>query len=169
MHRLVMDQINICAVIWLLKEKYYRECLYWKAVPSSWTSSTVEINGDMVQCLFCLSSTAGLRRSFRLSRKEKENSPTEAKQAEQADAAELLTYEEVTKYQQQPGEQQRLIVLIGKRWNWSRVSPSSFPFCLHSKSFLFFIIIIILLSSFKWQKKNKNKNPHQDRPHGWNG
>lgn len=69
----------------------------------------------MVQCLFCLSSTAGLRRSFRLSRKEKENSPIEAKQAEQADAAELLTYEEVTKYQQQPGEQQRLIVLIGKR------------------------------------------------------
>ncbi|XP_042692402.1 MAGUK p55 subfamily member 3 isoform X1 [Centrocercus urophasianus] len=56
---------------------------------------------------------SGLRRSFRLSRKEKENSPTEAKQAEQADAAELLTYEEVTKYQQQPGEQQRLIVLIG--------------------------------------------------------
>ncbi|XP_052560985.1 MAGUK p55 subfamily member 3 isoform X3 [Tympanuchus pallidicinctus] len=56
---------------------------------------------------------SGLRRSFRLSRKEKENSPTEAKQADQADAAELLTYEEVTKYQQQPGEQQRLIVLIG--------------------------------------------------------
>ncbi|XP_031456681.1 MAGUK p55 subfamily member 3 isoform X2 [Phasianus colchicus] len=56
---------------------------------------------------------SGLRRSFRLSRKEKENNPNEAKQAEQADAAELLTYEEVTKYQQQPGEQQRLIVLIG--------------------------------------------------------
>jgi len=78
---------------------------------------TVKINGDVVQCLFCFFSTAGLRRSFRLSRKEKENNPNEAKQADQADAAELLTYEEVTKYQQQPGEQRRLIVLIGKRWN----------------------------------------------------
>ncbi|KAI1230257.1 hypothetical protein IHE44_0010222, partial [Lamprotornis superbus] len=54
---------------------------------------------------------AGLRRSFRLSRKEKEN-VNEGKQGEQ-DTAELLTYEEVTKYQQQPGEQQRLVVLIG--------------------------------------------------------
>ncbi|XP_075299847.1 MAGUK p55 subfamily member 3 isoform X6 [Opisthocomus hoazin] len=56
---------------------------------------------------------AGLRRSFRLSRKEKENNLNEGKQAEQTDAAEFLTYEEVTKYQQQPGEQQRLVVLIG--------------------------------------------------------
>ncbi|KFP55924.1 MAGUK p55 subfamily member 3, partial [Cariama cristata] len=56
---------------------------------------------------------SGLRRSFRLSRKEKENNLNEGKQAEDADAAEFLTYEEVTKYQQQPGEQQRLVVLIG--------------------------------------------------------
>ncbi|KFV67645.1 MAGUK p55 subfamily member 3, partial [Dryobates pubescens] len=55
---------------------------------------------------------SGLRRSFRLSRKEK-NNLNEGKQAEQADAAEFLTYEEVTKYQHQPGEQQRLVVLIG--------------------------------------------------------
>lgn len=48
-----------------------------------------------------------------MSRKEKENNGNEGKQAEQADAAEFLTYEEVTKYQQQPGEQQRLVVLIG--------------------------------------------------------
>lgn len=61
---------------------------------------------------------AGLRRSFRLSRKEKENSVNEGKQAEQADPAEFLTYEEVTKYQQQPGDQQRLVVLIGKIHNW---------------------------------------------------
>ncbi|KFU97352.1 MAGUK p55 subfamily member 3, partial [Pterocles gutturalis] len=54
---------------------------------------------------------SGLRRSFRLSRKE--NNLNEGKQAEQAEAAEFLTYEEVTKYQQQPGEQQRLVVLIG--------------------------------------------------------
>ncbi|KQK79083.1 MAGUK p55 subfamily member 3 [Amazona aestiva] len=58
------------------------------------------------------SDKAGLRRSFRLSRKEKENSLNEGKQVEQTDAAEFLTYEEVTKYQQQPGEQQRLVVLI---------------------------------------------------------
>ncbi|KAM6450931.1 MAGUK p55 subfamily member 3 isoform 5-T7 [Liasis olivaceus] len=56
---------------------------------------------------------AGLRRSFRLSRKEKQNGPNEAKQAEQISIPELLTYEEVTKYQQQPGERKRLVVLIG--------------------------------------------------------
>ncbi|XP_071584609.1 MAGUK p55 subfamily member 3 isoform X3 [Heliangelus exortis] len=56
---------------------------------------------------------SGLRRSFRLSRKEKENNLNEGKEAVQGDAAEFLTYEEVTKYNQQPGEQQRLVVLIG--------------------------------------------------------
>ncbi|KFO97569.1 MAGUK p55 subfamily member 3, partial [Calypte anna] len=56
---------------------------------------------------------SGLRRSFRLSRKEKENNQSEGKEAVQGDAAEFLTYEEVTKYNQQPGEQQRLVVLIG--------------------------------------------------------
>lgn len=72
--------------------------------------------------------SAGLRRSFRLSRKEKENNGNEGKQAEQADGAEFLTYEEVTKYQQQPGEQQRLVVLIGKIPSWVKIfhlSPSS--------------------------------------------
>ncbi|XP_044855588.1 MAGUK p55 subfamily member 3 [Mauremys mutica] len=53
---------------------------------------------------------AGLRRSFRLSRKEKHNNQNQAKQA---DISEFLTYEEVTKYQHQPGEKQRLVVLIG--------------------------------------------------------
>ncbi|XP_074834832.1 MAGUK p55 subfamily member 3 isoform X5 [Carettochelys insculpta] len=53
---------------------------------------------------------AGLRRSFRLSRKEKHNSQNEAKPT---DISEFLTYEEVTKYQQQPGERPRLVVLIG--------------------------------------------------------
>lgn len=64
------------------------------------------------------SSAAGLRRSFRLSRKEKENNLNDTKQADQADATEFLTYEEVTKYQQQPGDQRRLVVLIGKIQNW---------------------------------------------------
>ncbi|KFW11992.1 MAGUK p55 subfamily member 3, partial [Eurypyga helias] len=56
---------------------------------------------------------SGLRRSFRLSRKEKENSLSEGKPVEQVDTVEFLTYEEVTKYQQQPGEPQRVVVLIG--------------------------------------------------------
>ncbi|KAM3821427.1 MAGUK p55 subfamily member 3 [Vipera latastei] len=56
---------------------------------------------------------AGLRRSFRLSRKEKQSDPNEAKQSEQNSTRELLTYEEVIKYQQQPGERKRLVVLIG--------------------------------------------------------
>ncbi|XP_044300560.1 MAGUK p55 subfamily member 3 [Varanus komodoensis] len=56
---------------------------------------------------------AGLRRSFRLSRKEKQNGMNEAKPVEQTQTSELLTYEEVTKYQQQPGERKRLVVLIG--------------------------------------------------------
>ncbi|XP_050791086.1 MAGUK p55 subfamily member 3 [Gopherus flavomarginatus] len=53
---------------------------------------------------------AGLRRSFRLSRKEKHNNQNQAKQA---DISEFLTYEEVTEYQHQLGEKQRLVVLIG--------------------------------------------------------
>ncbi|XP_067397530.1 MAGUK p55 subfamily member 3 [Emydura macquarii macquarii] len=53
---------------------------------------------------------AGLRRSFRLSRKERQNSQNDTRQA---DISEFLTYEEVTKYQQQPGEKPRLVVLIG--------------------------------------------------------
>ncbi|XP_063156937.1 MAGUK p55 subfamily member 3 [Candoia aspera] len=56
---------------------------------------------------------AGLRRSFRLSRKEKQSGPNEAKQTEMISTPELLTYEEVTKYQQQPGERKRLVILIG--------------------------------------------------------
>ncbi|XP_015278664.1 PREDICTED: MAGUK p55 subfamily member 3 [Gekko japonicus] len=56
---------------------------------------------------------AGLRRSFRLSRKEKQTSQPETKQAEPPQTSELLTYEEVTKYQQQPGDRKRLVVLIG--------------------------------------------------------
>ncbi|EMP40543.1 MAGUK p55 subfamily member 3 [Chelonia mydas] len=58
----------------------------------------------------CHKIRTGLRRSFRLSRKEKHNNQNQAKQA---DISEFLTYEEVTKYQQQPGEKQRLVVLIG--------------------------------------------------------
>ncbi|XP_019607799.1 MAGUK p55 subfamily member 3 isoform X3 [Rhinolophus sinicus] len=56
---------------------------------------------------------AGLRRSFRLSRRERLGSPQEGKMSTVAESLELLTYEEVTRYQQQPGERLRLVVLIG--------------------------------------------------------
>ncbi|XP_043911271.1 MAGUK p55 subfamily member 3 isoform X2 [Protopterus annectens] len=53
---------------------------------------------------------AGLRRSFLLSRRDRQN---DSRQSEQSETAEFLTYEEVTKYQHQPKEKQRLVVLIG--------------------------------------------------------
>ncbi|XP_055982810.1 MAGUK p55 subfamily member 3 isoform X2 [Sorex fumeus] len=56
---------------------------------------------------------AGLRRSFRLGRRERRGSLQEGKTPPAAESPELLTYEEVTRYQQQPGERPRLVVLIG--------------------------------------------------------
>uniref|UniRef100_A0A452QSN0 MAGUK p55 scaffold protein 3 n=1 Tax=Ursus americanus TaxID=9643 RepID=A0A452QSN0_URSAM len=56
---------------------------------------------------------AGLRRSFRLGRRERLGSPQEGKGSAGAESPELLTYEEVTRYQHQPGERPRLVVLIG--------------------------------------------------------
>ncbi|XP_051744631.1 MAGUK p55 subfamily member 3 isoform X1 [Ctenopharyngodon idella] len=55
---------------------------------------------------------AGLRRSFRLSRKDRRGSSGEANVTDQNDT-EFLTYEEVTRYQQRPNERPRLVVLIG--------------------------------------------------------
>lgn len=40
--------------------------------------------------------------------------PQEGKMSTVAESLELLTYEEVTRYQQQPGERPRLVVLIGR-------------------------------------------------------
>ncbi|KAM5213024.1 MAGUK p55 subfamily member 3 isoform 6-T8 [Hipposideros larvatus] len=56
---------------------------------------------------------AGLRRSFRLGRRERLQSLQEGKMSTVAESLELLTYEEVTRYQHQPGERPRLVVLIG--------------------------------------------------------
>ncbi|XP_040918687.1 MAGUK p55 subfamily member 3 isoform X2 [Toxotes jaculatrix] len=53
---------------------------------------------------------AGLRRSFRLSRKDRQGSSGEG--SDPGDS-EFLTYEEVTRYQQRPSERPRLVVLIG--------------------------------------------------------
>ncbi|XP_060747984.1 MAGUK p55 subfamily member 3 isoform X3 [Tachysurus vachellii] len=55
---------------------------------------------------------AGLRRSFRLSRKDRRSSSGEANVSDPTEP-ELLTYEEVTRYQQRPNERPRLVVLIG--------------------------------------------------------
>lgn len=57
------------------------------------------------------STTAGLRRSFRL-RKDRQSSPGEP-QTPDANHPEFLIYEEVTQYRPRPGERPRLIVLIG--------------------------------------------------------
>ncbi|CAO2645497.1 MAGUK p55 subfamily member 3 [Lemmus lemmus] len=56
---------------------------------------------------------AGLRRSFRLGCRERLGGSQEAKVPAGAESQELLTYEEVARYQQQPGERPRLVVLIG--------------------------------------------------------
>ncbi|XP_063328399.1 MAGUK p55 subfamily member 3 isoform X3 [Pelmatolapia mariae] len=53
---------------------------------------------------------AGLRRSFRLSRKDRQGSSGEGSDLGEP---EFLTYEEVTRYQQRPNERPRLVVLIG--------------------------------------------------------
>ncbi|XP_036409069.1 MAGUK p55 subfamily member 3-like isoform X2 [Megalops cyprinoides] len=52
---------------------------------------------------------AGLRRSFRLSRKDRQGEPRSQEPSE----PEFLTYEEVVRYQQRPNERPRLVVLIG--------------------------------------------------------
>ncbi|CAN9505454.1 unnamed protein product [Ophioblennius macclurei] len=54
--------------------------------------------------------SAGLRRSFRLSRKDRQGSSGECSDPGDPD---FLTYEEVTRYQQRSNERPRLVVLIG--------------------------------------------------------
>ncbi|XP_056464371.1 MAGUK p55 subfamily member 3-like [Gadus chalcogrammus] len=53
---------------------------------------------------------SGLRRSFRLSRKDRQGSSGEGSEAGDSD---YLTYEEVSRYQQRGHERPRLVVLIG--------------------------------------------------------
>uniref|UniRef100_A0A3Q0RIU9 MAGUK p55 scaffold protein 3 n=1 Tax=Amphilophus citrinellus TaxID=61819 RepID=A0A3Q0RIU9_AMPCI len=67
-----------------------------------------------VFCFFflrvCGLAVAGLRRSFRLSRKDRQGSSGEGSDLGEP---EFMTYEEVTRYQQKPHERPRLVVLIG--------------------------------------------------------
>ncbi|KAK1798400.1 hypothetical protein P4O66_007859, partial [Electrophorus voltai] len=60
----------------------------------------------------CVLASAGLRRSFRLSRKVRQGSLAEANTSDPS-GPEFLTYEEVTRYQQRANERPRLVVLIG--------------------------------------------------------
>ncbi|KAJ8395029.1 hypothetical protein AAFF_G00039800 [Aldrovandia affinis] len=59
--------------------------------------------------------SSGLRRSFRLSRKDRKTNKSmyECKKSEQYDMADVPTYEEVTPYRRQPGARHRLVVLVG--------------------------------------------------------
>ncbi|XP_077057070.1 MAGUK p55 subfamily member 7 [Siphateles boraxobius] len=58
---------------------------------------------------------SGLRRSFRLSRRDKKTNKSmyECKKSEQYDTADVPTYEEVTTYRRKHGDRHRLVVLVG--------------------------------------------------------
>ncbi|XP_046710692.1 MAGUK p55 subfamily member 3 isoform X1 [Silurus meridionalis] len=56
--------------------------------------------------------SASLRRSFRLSRKDRDSSP-EVSQSTESGESKFFVYEEVTLYQQKPSVKPRLVVLIG--------------------------------------------------------
>lgn len=58
---------------------------------------------------------SGLRRSFRLSRRDKKTNKSmyESKKSEQYDTADVPTYEEVTTYCRKHGDRHRLVVLVG--------------------------------------------------------
>uniref|UniRef100_A0A8C7Z996 MAGUK p55 scaffold protein 3a n=1 Tax=Oryzias sinensis TaxID=183150 RepID=A0A8C7Z996_9TELE len=77
-------------------------------IPSKQFQERQELSGMPVS--FMTSRRTGLRRSFRLSRKDRQGSS-----ADGLDSGEhnFLTYEEVTRYQQRPNERPRLVVLIG--------------------------------------------------------
>lgn len=57
--------------------------------------------------------SASLRRSFRLSRKDRHSSPEDS-QSTESEESKFLVYEEVTRYQQKPSDKPRLVVLIGE-------------------------------------------------------
>uniref|UniRef100_A0A671QPT7 MAGUK p55 subfamily member 7-like n=1 Tax=Sinocyclocheilus anshuiensis TaxID=1608454 RepID=A0A671QPT7_9TELE len=60
-------------------------------------------------------SRSGLRRSFRLSRRDKKTNKSmyECKRSEQYDTADVPTYEEVTAYRRKHGDRHRLVLLVG--------------------------------------------------------
>ncbi|XP_047214458.1 MAGUK p55 subfamily member 3-like isoform X3 [Girardinichthys multiradiatus] len=78
-----------------------------QAVVSSKCKAVAPSCGQMFSWEFY---SAGLRRSFRLSRKDRQESSGEGSELGES---EFLTYEEVTRYQQRSNERPRLVVLIG--------------------------------------------------------
>lgn len=68
--------------------------------------------------------SAGFRRSFRLSRRDKKTNKAmyESKKSEMYDMADVPTYEEVTLYRRQDGAKHRLVVFVGEHkvrlWKW---------------------------------------------------
>uniref|UniRef100_A0A4W6FJP6 MAGUK p55 scaffold protein 3 n=1 Tax=Lates calcarifer TaxID=8187 RepID=A0A4W6FJP6_LATCA len=78
-------------------------CLQQRSFIISWLPPAV--------CLLPVGPASGLRRSFRLSRKDRQGSSGEGSDPGDPD---FLTYEEVTRYQQRSNERPRLVVLIGE-------------------------------------------------------
>ncbi|XP_036003664.1 MAGUK p55 subfamily member 3 isoform X5 [Fundulus heteroclitus] len=80
--------------------------LYPACLPTEDCDCEGYFNGQYIES----QAIAGLRRSFRLSRKDRQGSSGEGSELGETD---FLTYEEVTRYQQRSNERPRLVVLIG--------------------------------------------------------
>lgn len=93
--------------------------------------------------------TAGLRRSFRLSRKDHQDSTKESRPAESTES-EFLIYEEVTLYQMRPQDKPRLVVLIGKIQGMSGLSKWVILLLAFRISSLFFFLCRISWCSNQW-------------------
>ncbi|XP_012887396.1 PREDICTED: MAGUK p55 subfamily member 3 [Dipodomys ordii] len=90
----------------LIPSKQFQERWVWNDQPCE--KETCDCEG-----YFKGHYVAGLRRSFRLGCRERPGSSQEGKMSSGAESPELLTYEEVARYQHQPGQPPRLVVLIG--------------------------------------------------------
>ncbi|XP_027897680.1 MAGUK p55 subfamily member 3 isoform X4 [Xiphophorus couchianus] len=80
--------------------------LYLACLPTEDCDCEGYFNGQYIES----QAIAGLRRSFRLSRKDRQGSSGEDSEIGEPD---FLTYEEVTRYQHRSSERPRLVVLIG--------------------------------------------------------
>uniref|UniRef100_A0AAY4BQN9 MPP7 protein n=1 Tax=Denticeps clupeoides TaxID=299321 RepID=A0AAY4BQN9_9TELE len=77
--------------------------------------STLLLKCFIKESSFSLPLSAALRRSFRLSRRDKKTNKSmyECKKSDLYDTADVPTYEEVASYQRQSGTKHRLVVLVG--------------------------------------------------------
>uniref|UniRef100_A0A669BKZ8 MAGUK p55 scaffold protein 3 n=1 Tax=Oreochromis niloticus TaxID=8128 RepID=A0A669BKZ8_ORENI len=107
-----------------------------------------------------LNSDSGLRRSFRLSRKDRQGSSGEGSDPGEP---EFLTYEEVTRYQQRPNERPRLVVLIGKTEKHKRTpvmmaTSSGLQLVLQHVVLLFTCIFTICFQKVLLEQELMNSN-----------